>query len=67
MWMVLAKTDIATQNYTFTFIINEKLDDLNITLLIDGSPILVPYWCHREFNFEFMLFKAHMYTIHRYS
>ena len=24
------------------------MDDLNITLLIDGSPIIVPFWCHRE-------------------
>ena len=24
------------------------MDGLNITLLIDGSPIIVPFWCHRE-------------------
>ena len=48
MCVHLASIEIAEQNYTFTFNINEKLDDLNITLLIDGSPITVPFDCVRE-------------------
>ena len=43
--------DTSTQSYNFTFNINEKLDNLNITLLIDGSFILVPYWCQSELTF----------------
>ena len=30
--------------------INDKPNDLNITLLIDGSPIIVPFECRREFS-----------------
>ena len=48
MCVHLGSIDIAEQNYNFTFNINEKLDDLNITLLIDGSPITVPFDCVRE-------------------
>ena len=46
----LANIDIPNQNYNFTFMINDKPDDLNITLLIDGSPIIVPFECRREFS-----------------
>ena len=47
----LVDTDIPTQTYNFTFNINEKLDSLSITLLIDGSPIPVPHECQRKLNF----------------
>ena len=48
MCVHLASINIHEQNYNFTFNINEKLDDLNITLLIDGSPITVPFDCVRK-------------------
>ena len=48
MCVHLAEINIPDQIYNFTFMINEKLDDLNITLLIDGSPITVPFDCVRE-------------------
>ena len=44
-------SNIPTQSYNFTFNINEKLDNLSISLLIDNSLLLVPYWCHRELKF----------------
>ena len=49
--VISVDTDIPSQTYNFTFNINEKLDILNITLLINGSPIVVPYVCRRELNF----------------
>ena len=48
MCVHLASIKIADQNYNFTFHINEKLEDLNITLLIDGSLIAVPFDCVRK-------------------
>ena len=48
MCVHLADINIPDQIYNFTFMINEKLEDLNITLLIDGSPITVPFDCVRE-------------------
>ena len=48
MCVHLASIKIADQNYNFTFHINEKLEDLNITLLIDGTLIAVPFDCVRK-------------------
>ena len=67
MCVHLASIDIAQQNYNFTFNINEKLDDLNITLLINGSPIIVPFVCVRElFILCNSIIYAHVYYVYRY-
>ena len=53
---ILVDVDISMQNYTFTFNLNEILSNLNITLLIDDSPILVPYRCHCKFEILAILY-----------
>ena len=67
MCVHLAAIDIANQIYNFTFNIDEKLEDLNITLLIDGSPITVPFDCVRElFILCNSITCAHVYYVYRY-
>ena len=58
----LVDITISTQTYNFTFNINEKLDSLNITLLINGSPIPVPYECQRKLNFQ-AIKMSQVYTV----
>ena len=67
MCVHLASINIHEQNYNFTFNINEKLDDLNITLLIDGSPITVPFDCVCELFISYnSITYAHVFYVYRY-
>ena len=67
MCVHLASINIADQIYNFTFNINEKLDDMNITLLIDGFPITVPFDCVCELFISCnSITCAHVYYVYRY-
>ena len=67
MCVHLADINIADQIYNFTFNINEKLDDLNITLVIDGSLITVPFDCMCELFVSCnSITYAHVYYVYRY-